>query len=165
MKIRWILGCFCAVVSVLTSASDKAKQEVVMYTESQYRPYSYIEDGQLKGIYIDLIARMNQELPEYKITTYAMPWFEALNNVKKAKGDAILGTYFLGKSRPQIYPYSMPIYKEEIILVCSDKTIPKGDYNFPQDFQGKVIANVKGYEAWRRDAVKNISYESYFRFF
>ena len=70
------------------------QQEVIIVADDSYPPYSYVENNELRGIYIDLINLAAQRLAkDYKIKFVAMPWKRALQEVKLGNAFAVIPPY------------------------------------------------------------------------
>jgi polar amino acid transport system substrate-binding protein len=95
-------------------------QEVTILADDGYPPYSFIETGEVKGIYVDIVKEAAKLLaPHYKVTIVAYPWKRALHEIKKGTAFAIIPPYQHIKVRPYIWPYSVQIIKEEVIAFCN----------------------------------------------
>ena len=93
MKIRIFLIClFVLPLTLQICWAQTIKVKIV--TDDDYPPYSYVEDGHLKGLYIDLISRASKLLlPEYEVSLEAMPWKRALMKLEQGEEFAILPPY------------------------------------------------------------------------
>jgi polar amino acid transport system substrate-binding protein len=95
-------------------------QEVTILADNAYPPYSFVEDGKAKGIYVDIIKEAAKRLvPYYKIKLITYPWKRALHEIKKGTAFAIIPPYQHISKRPYIWPYSLQILKEEVIAFCN----------------------------------------------
>jgi len=58
-------------------------------------PYIYLdEQGELTGIYVEIVKRAVSRMPGYTVTLTPLPWIRAKNEAKKGKTFAILAPYF-----------------------------------------------------------------------
>jgi len=97
-----------------------ATQEVTILADDSYPPYSFIENGKVKGIYVDIVKEAAKLLaPLYKVNVVAYPWKRALHEIKKGTAFAIIPPYRHIQQRPYIWPYSVQIMKEEVIAFCN----------------------------------------------
>jgi polar amino acid transport system substrate-binding protein len=95
-------------------------QEVTILADDGYPPYSFIENGKAKGIYVDIVKEAAKLLaPQYKVNFVAYPWKRALYEIKKGTAFAIIPPYQRIKERPYIWPYSVKIIKEEVVAFCN----------------------------------------------
>ena len=93
--------------------------KVEILTDDDYPPYSYVLNGETKGIYIDLVKKAAKYLqPEYDVTVVAMPWKRALKELEMGHGFAVLPPYLHTELRPYIHPYSVPIATEQVVTFC-----------------------------------------------
>jgi len=98
-------------------------QEVTILADDSYPPYSFVENGKAKGIYVDIVKESAKSLaPHYKVNIVAYPWKRALHEIELGTAFAILPPYQHIKKRPYMWPYSVQIMKEEVIAFC-DKDI------------------------------------------
>ena len=110
-----------------------------MYGDENYAPYSYVENGQFKGMYVDILEKAAEKLkPAYHITLQPVPW-------KRGLADLEFGTSFalfppgLKRERTYIDRYSTPIYRETVVVFCNDAVMAKPRPRFPEDFTGLTI--------------------------
>ena len=71
-----------------TDATNRARQLIVSYNED-YAPYSFVEDGQTRGILPDIIESMLAGFPDLKISRAAYPWRRVQQLVELGDNDAI----------------------------------------------------------------------------
>lgn len=55
-----------ALLGVLPTALA-APQTVILYGVDDYAPYSYVENGVFKGMYVDLLRTAATRMPEYRL--------------------------------------------------------------------------------------------------
>lgn len=92
---------------------------VTILADDAYPPYSYVEDGKLKGIYIEFIRLAAKSLkPYYEINIQAIPWKRGLSEVRQGHAFAIVPPYKHIESRPYIWPYSIALYSETVVTFC-----------------------------------------------
>ncbi|KPV98499.1 Bacterial extracellular solute-binding protein, family 3 [Pseudoalteromonas sp. P1-9] len=114
-------------------------QEVRILVDDDYPPYSYIENGKVKGIYIDFIRQVSRELaPNYHIRFLPLPWKRALMLMEQGKELAILPPYKHPETRPFISHYSEKIGLEEVVVLCH-KNVRLVDY-FSQNKNSKPLS-------------------------
>ena len=133
-----------------------AAQKVVIEADNDYAPYSYVEDGELKGIYVDLLKLAGKKLaPHYSIELQAIPWKRGLKNLETGRSMALFPPY-RSKERPYIDPYSTPLYRETVALFCNELTPGRLPRRFPDDFAGRTIGVNLGFALGDKmtDAVK-----------
>lgn len=92
---------------------------VEILADDDYPPYSYVENGELKGIYVDLVNETAKFLAQdYEIKVIAMPWKRALKQIENGERFAILPPYHHIELRPYIFPYSIPMAQEDVVVYC-----------------------------------------------
>ena len=108
---------FCLLYSSFSCRS--APQPVVIVTDDSYPPYSFYHDGQLQGMYIELVKAAAEYIKDdYKIDIVAEPWKRALASIENGQALAILPPYKHIEKRPYIWPYSIPIFNEVVVAFC-----------------------------------------------
>lgn len=133
-----------------------ATQKIVIEADDDYAPYSYVEDGELKGIYVDLLRIAGKKLaPRYELELQAIPWKRGLRNLATGRSMALVPPY-RSKERPYIDPYSTPLYRETVALFCNTSDSKRLPRRFPDDFAGLTIGVNLGFALGDKmtDAVK-----------
>lgn len=137
---------FCLfLLSIQFSVYATSKQEVVIYAEENYRPYTWVENGQLKGIYVDILKQAFEKMEGYHVKLKAVPWERGLHMLEKGEAFALFPPYYQPKHRPYISPYSEPIFREKTILVCRKGIFTENRTRWPEDFYGLTIGQSSGY--------------------
>lgn len=112
----------------IPNAYSAITQEVTILADDSYPPYSYIENGKAKGLYVDIVKEASKFLaPQFKINIIASPWKRALSEIKKGSAFALIPPYKHIKERPYIWPYSVQIIKEEVVAFCN-KNVKLSDH-------------------------------------
>ncbi|MDP2368006.1 substrate-binding periplasmic protein [Rhodoferax sp.] len=145
---------FLVNASVLSGAM--ATQKVVIEADDDYAPYSYVEEGELKGIYVDVLRIASKKLaPNYEIELQAIPWKRGLKNLETGRSLALLPPY-RSKERPYIDHYSVALYRETVALFCNPSDSNRLPRRFPDDFSGLNIGINLGFALGDKmtDAVK-----------
>jgi len=107
-------------------------QKVTILADDSYPPYSYVENNKLKGIYIDIIKAAAQLIEQkYKVKVTAIPWKRGLLELREGTSLALLPPYKHIEKRSYIWPYSVPIMKESVVVFCQ-KGIDIFEYFKPQ---------------------------------
>ena len=60
-----------------------SKQEVLVYGDINYPPYSFEDEGQPKGIYVDILRSAFAKMRDYDVTIKMIPWKRGLEYIKK----------------------------------------------------------------------------------
>ncbi|MBT3310327.1 MAG: transporter substrate-binding domain-containing protein [Gammaproteobacteria bacterium] len=121
--------------------------QVQVYADQDYPPYSYIEQGEVKGIYTEVVKRVFDRMEGYRVSIAALPWKRGLSYIEQGKGFAIFPPYHRPQQRPYIWPYSMPILDERVVVFCTEEVLNRLIRpNWPEDYYGLKIANNAGYK-------------------
>ncbi len=122
-----------------------AATDVVVYADESYPPYSYVEQGQLKGIYPEILKRVFELMPSYQIQIRPVAWKRGLALLESGQGFALFPPYFRSKERPYM-SYSDPILLEETAAFCLAEVVTqKKRENWPDDFYHLRIAVNNGF--------------------
>jgi polar amino acid transport system substrate-binding protein len=107
----------CLLCSTYTSATET--QRVTILVDDSYPPYSYVENGELKGVYIDIVRASSKLLSSrYHVKLVAVPWKRGLSEVKEGRAFAILPPYKHIEERSYMWPYSLSIMTENVVAFC-----------------------------------------------
>lgn len=140
MKTIWLL---LATASLATAAS--AGETVIIEGDDAFPPYAYVENGQYKGIYVELITLAAKQLaPHYNVVLKPTPWKRGLKNLEAGKSLALFAP-FRSEERGYIGAYSTPLYRETVALFCTDAVMNKSPRKFPEDFAGLTIGTNLGF--------------------
>ena len=130
--VLWIAG-----VSFVWAAS--AGEKVVLYGDENYAPYSYVENGQFKGMYVDILEKAAEKLkPAYDVSLQPVPWKRGLADLEFGSSFALFPPG-LKRERTYIDRYSVPIYRETVVVFCNDAVMSKPRTRFPEDFSGLTV--------------------------
>jgi polar amino acid transport system substrate-binding protein len=121
------------------ASTAQAAQPVTLYGDESYPPYSFVEDGQFKGMYVDILTRAAQRLkPAYTITLQPRPWKRGLADLEFGSAFALFPPG-LKRERSYIDRYSVPIYRETVVVFCNQAVMATPRKRFPEDFAGLTI--------------------------
>jgi len=120
-KVVWVLWCWYWPCAVVAQTAATAPQIVTIVVDDDYPPYSYLENRQLKGVYIELLQQAAALLaPEYQLKLQPEPWRRALAGIEQGQVFAIMPPYQNPLERPYIQPYSVPLFTEEVVAFCAE---------------------------------------------
>lgn len=139
----------------LTVYADNKPVQVTLITDSNYKPYSYMENGKLSGITVDLIKKVDEALPHYDIQLQPMSWQDGLRKVRDGETLGIVGTYYSGPHRPWLYPYSQPLLSEQVVVICRPDVQLATPVIWPDSFAGLLVLNIAGYDGWLDFDIRN----------
>jgi len=120
-------------------------QEVQISTFEKFPPFVYRNSqGELTGIYIEIVKLALSRMPDYSVTFKETPWARAKMEAEKGKTFAILAPYFHAHDwrtkdepkRPYLWPYSLSLFTQSDVLICNKEISLTSRTNFPEDFQG-----------------------------
>lgn len=118
-----------------------------MYGDNAYAPYSYEERNQAKGIYVDILSAVFEEMEGYNVKIVPIPWKRGLKLLKLGKGFALFPPYYYADKRPYISPYSDPILDEEVVVYCHPDSVQgRPLQRWPKDYLGLSIAINEAFE-------------------
>jgi polar amino acid transport system substrate-binding protein len=120
-------------------AKVKAKGELVVGTEEQFAPFDFQDNGEHKGVNVDVFDEIGKELG-VKVTWIDLPWESVLPGLEAGKYDIVGGPATITKARMERYRFSLPIADASVALLkrADDKTIMK-----PEDVAGKAVGGGK----------------------
>lgn len=94
-------------------------QKVTILADENYPPYTFVENGQLKGIYVDIVTESAKLISSrYKVEIVGVPWKRGIETIKAGKAIAILPPYKHVDKRRYIWPYSLPLLTENVVAFC-----------------------------------------------
>jgi polar amino acid transport system substrate-binding protein len=145
MKYKMLLAALvCVLASTIISAKDT---QVIVYADQDYPPYAYKESGSVKGIYTDILKAAFARMQGYSIEIKALPYKRGLAYLEKGTGFAIYPPYHRTKARPYIWPYSIPILDEKVVVFCREGVMEGNPRTlWPEDYYGLKIGNNAGYK-------------------
>ena len=120
-----------------------AVQIVELLGDKSYPPYSYLEDGIAKGIYVDIIQTAIKKIPEYNVKFRMISWNRSIALIKKGKALGFFPPYY-SKERTEWTKFSESILAERSYVYALSKTL-KGKSQFPEDFFGLTVCLNKGF--------------------
>jgi len=143
---RFINALIILQVTILllgNSVIISAKQQVTIYGDDAYPPYSYQEHNKPKGIYVEVLKRAFSNMTDYEVTIKMIPWNIGLSCIKRGECMALFPPYY-AEDRLAWIKLSEPVLKEEIVVFGIIKNL-KGKTKWPQDFMGSQIGINKGF--------------------
>ncbi|SLM31235.1 conserved exported hypothetical protein [Desulfamplus magnetovallimortis] len=146
MKKRIIMISLYASMSftILLSGLCVAKQQLTVYGDANYPPYSYEENGQPKGVYVDILTEAFSRMEAYDVTIEMRPWKRGIHMIKAGKVLALFPPYF-NEERTLWMNYSEPILQEELIIFAKAEKL-EGKSIWPDDFYGSKVGLNRGFD-------------------
>lgn len=141
--IRARLWLGLVLLGALPPASG-AQQTVILYGDDDYAPYSYVENGVFKGMYIDILRQAANRMPGYRLDLQPRPWKRGLAALEQGQ---VFGLFPPGRKteRSYVQPYSAMLYRESVVLFCHDAVMHIARTHFPDDFAGLTIGVNTGF--------------------
>ncbi len=135
-----------------------AETPVTVYCDDNYPPYSYLENGEVKGIYTEILKPAFSRMKAYDVQIEAVPYKRGLYLLRMGRGFALYPPYFRPETRPYI-DYSVKILEEKLVVFLRNSIAEKHRPTiWPGDFYGLTIGKNHGFEISRdqayTDAVK-----------
>lgn len=122
-----------------------SKPDIIIYGDASYPPYTWVEDGAFKGIYVDIYTRAFEYMDDYNIRLEPVPWERGLSLLEHGKAFALFPPYYYANHRSFISPYSTPIMTEKTVLVCRNEIFSEDRHEWPNDYFGLTIGVNSGY--------------------
>lgn len=131
---------------------QEKKITVIIYSENNYAPYSWEEDGVIKGIYSDILKFAFSQMKKYNVVIKPVPWKRGLMLMRTGLGFALYPPYYRPNERPYM-DYSIPILNESFDVACIDSSKFKNK-KWPQDYKGLRVGINAGFSIPGLDKVK-----------
>ncbi|TDT72345.1 amino acid ABC transporter substrate-binding protein (PAAT family) [Hypnocyclicus thermotrophus] len=157
MKLKLIIYF---IFSLYTFSSNTP---IIIYCDSNYFPLSYEENGEAKGLYIDILNHIFSKMKNYNIKIQPIPWERGKILMKEGRGFALVPPYYHGYDWKYIYPYSLPLFTEEAFMI-SLKDSKNYNLKFPEDYYNKTIANIRGYDGWLSPQLRKLIFNKYIKY-
>lgn len=144
-------------IFILFSVLVFAAQKVELLGDRNYAPYVFEKGGKLHGIYVDILNKAFENMPNYEVHLKPVPWKRGVDMVKKGKALGIFAPYYHPTKRPYVNPYSEPLYKEKVVVVARKSVMNTARKNWPADFYNlKAGVNI-GFNVGGEDFVKAVA--------
>ncbi|MEC5159392.1 polar amino acid transport system substrate-binding protein [Janthinobacterium sp. CG_S6] len=118
---------------------------LAIYADDNYPPYSYVENGQLTGVYTLIVQKALAHLPEYQVQLVPVPWKRGVLMLEKGEAFALYPPYFRPEERRNV-KYSEPILTEQLAVFCNADVVAKRSLkNWPADYFGLRIGLNAGF--------------------
>ena len=139
---------------ILLTFAGLAKEKVIIYADENYPPYTYIENGKITGIYVDLLRGINKKLKDFEIVIEPIPWARAVKMIETGQAEAIIDAWYRPVERP-FMSYSVPMLDEEIVIVSTKEL----GGTWPKDYVGKKIGINRGFTVFKEADKKVLTIE------
>lgn len=146
----------CSAVSLAAMAAPPP-QAMVIYGDDAYPPYSYAENGQMKGIYTEIVRQALQTMPQYQVQLRPVPWKRGVLMLQTGEAFALYPPYAVYGERPTV-SYSVPLMTEQVAVFCNRDVVARRKLaHWPADYRGlRIGLNAGSYvgDAGYKAAVK-----------
>ncbi|OBV36836.1 substrate-binding periplasmic protein [Janthinobacterium psychrotolerans] len=120
-------------------------QPLTIYGDDGYPPYSYVEDGQMKGIYTDILREALRAMPQYQVRLLPVPWKRGVLMMQAGDAFALYPPYKLAGERPTV-TYSIPLLTEHVVVFCNQDVAARRPLaSWPLDYRGLRIGLNAGF--------------------
>lgn len=143
----------CLLIYLISNSVVFSAQNVEIYTYDFLPPLNYrSEQGELTGIYIEIVKTAVSRMPGYTVSFNVVPWARAKAYAKAGLAFAVLPPYFHAHDwltethpkRPYIWPYSQPLLTQYDVVVCNEKVLTSARMAYPDDFKGLRFVIYRG---------------------
>lgn len=135
-------GLCCALLAL---PAAHATQQVVLYGDENYPPYSYLQNGRFTGIDVDILRRASTKLsPSYQLKLLPTPWKRGLALLENGTAFGLFPPR-LKRERTYIDQYSSAILRESVVVFCNRAVMHTPRSNFPADYAGLTIGINAGF--------------------
>ena len=132
-------------LSIVAGGSVRAAQPVLIYGDDDYPPYSYVENGQLKGIYTEIVREAAQAMPQYAVQLRPVPWKRGVLMLQTGEAFALYPPYLWRDERPYVR-YSVPLLMEQMVVFCNQEVLARRTLqHWPADYGGLHIGINAGF--------------------
>jgi polar amino acid transport system substrate-binding protein len=143
-------NCITLVAAALLSGAcllgRAADIPVTIYADAGYQPYSYADkDGKPAGLYFDIVKVAFARMKGYRITIKPVPWKRGMAMLESGSAFALYPPYMNLKEEPFTWPYSLPLFDEIVVAVCTKEVAATPRPRWPEDFHGLRIGNNAGF--------------------
>ncbi len=145
MKTRFTL-LFGLLLSCACHAEPAADIDVTIYADAGYQPYAYVGNhGEPAGLYHEIVKVAFARMKGYKIAIKPVPWRRGMAMLEKGTAFALYPPYMNLKDEPFTWPYSLPLYQEIVVAMCTREVAARRRARWPEDFYGLRIGNNAGF--------------------
>ena len=130
------------------SSSYSKERTVGIWVNDSHPPYTYEVNGVAQGVYVEVLRRISSKMRGYKMKIIPAPWQRVKAKVKSGEAFGFAPPYYHGYDWDYVWPYSIPMMEEFVILMCRNKVMESSRKIWPDDFHGLVIGNNTGYDGF-----------------
>ncbi|WP_232056587.1 substrate-binding periplasmic protein [Pseudoalteromonas sp. A25] len=113
--VIWVLY-----TSAFSNVYAQPQHRVTILVDESYPPYTYVNNGEPAGIYVDLVKQAARLMDDkYIIELHPVPWKRGVAALEHGDAFALMPPYKHIKRRPFIWPYSVPLLEEVVVAFCN----------------------------------------------
>lgn len=117
---------------------------IVLYADEAFPPYSYVEQGRLKGIYVDQVRAAVTRLKQYQVELRPIPWERGLAELAQGRIFGLFASYRRSE-RAYIKHYSAPLQLEHVAVFCRQQVLQSPRTDWPRDYGDLRIGINQGF--------------------
>lgn len=143
--MRPVLGMVVLLCNVNVLFAEQIS--VTLFSDNNFPPYSYSENGEAKGIYPDIVRHVAKSMTHFDVTIKPVPWNRGLMLLESGNGFGLIPPYYLPDVRPFINPYSVPLFEERVAVYCHVDIVKELRHPiiWPESFYGLRIGINTGF--------------------
>lgn len=125
----------CVVMASLAAMASAWAAEIDVFGSDYSIPKAYVQNGENKGVLVDILKYVDERLPNHQFTIKLAPWSRAYKNAVDGEG----GIVGISKTteREALFDYSEALYTDTVVIVVlADKAF---DFKTIADLHGKTI--------------------------
>ncbi len=129
MLVAAVSGCVKKPQDVLIKPESKqlvpskVDQEIIKLVTESYIPYSYMENGELKGIAVDVVSEAFKR-QGYEVDLTVLPWTRALQMIEDGDADGIFCAFYSEKRAIFMQYLKEPIAQEaQFVYTLKDSPV------------------------------------------
>ncbi len=130
----------CIVVSVMMVGVCQAQLIKITTDQAFWYPFTFVENGQPRGIHIDLVKKALTNL-DHEIKFFPKPWKRCLQDAKDGKYDAVVSaSYKVERAKYLIYPTDAAVAKKSQWRITQVEYIVITNAGLDYRFNGDIKA-------------------------
>ena len=143
MRISILISLFLLPWSAFSQVT-----EINLVGTKNYPPFAYTENEAFKGMLVEIVQAVDDQLPKYKINIQSAGMGDIRQMLASGEAAGFLGSYFALNEWPEVYPYSYPIFHEQMHIICDTNFFPGKSLAWPEDYAGAKLGVVRSYKGW-----------------
>lgn len=119
----------------------KAKKEITVATEAAFKPFEFVENGQIVGYNKDLLTYVLDGLDEVSLKQQDVPWSGVLPGLATKRFDFVVTAVAITPERQEKFSFTYPVADATVALL---KRSNDTDLKEPSDINGRVVGSQVG---------------------